>query len=377
MRHWVLRLSFAVVVCGLLVPGGFVEAQPWDRVVHFHSEVSVAIDRTLTVREKIEIENAAGEDFGDGLRRLIPIRPAGDYRAKQNSVEAVSAKVDGADGVIEVSEGTQYIGIRVRPPDGPWAHGMHTVELNYVVKHQFAIEDSSEGLSWDVAGHWVWLVPVEKADVQLMLPDGWPPGSSLSYETCTLHGYKFDCASTELPLGGKFESTQSLDPRNTLVIHARFSKRGHFVSNVKEDGLRAVFENHPRLKRLKPTPWGMFIAGFIVLVAVGFALLQIPAVRNARPSPHALAVLVSVIATILSTISMGLVSPYAAMPGAGIGLYAIFLLSQRPDSGGGSILFALLLGLGTNLVFYYFAALGLRLLWLRFTSRGITRNRGR
>lgn len=136
---------------------------------------------------------------------------------------------------------------------------------------------------------------------------------------------------------------------------------------MKEDGLRAVFENHPRLK---PTPWAMFIAGFIVLVAVGFAVLQIPAVRNARPSPHAMAVLVSIFGTIFSGISMGLFNePFTGMPGAGVGLYAIFILSKRPNSGGGSILFALLLGVGTNLVFYYFVALGIRRLWLRLSRR--------
>lgn len=220
------RKAILFILCCLLIPAESALAQPWDRVVNFHSEVSVAIDRTLTVHEKIEIENAAGEEFGDGMRRLIPIRSAGDYRAKQNSVESVGAKVDGADGVVEVSEGTQYIEIHVRPQNGRWSRGMHTVELNYVVKHQFGIDDHSEALHWDVAGPWVWFVTLEKADVELVLPDGWPAGSSLSAEECTWHGEKHDCVRTDLPLGEKFEITEPMILAPLLSLLRDFRSAG-------------------------------------------------------------------------------------------------------------------------------------------------------
>jgi hypothetical protein len=344
-------------------------AQSVDRIVAFHSEISIAKDRTQIVHEKFEVDNVAGA-FDDGLRRRFGVAPAGPNRIKASSIESVSAKVDEVDGAIQIKRDNDGIEVHVMPPTNPWARGSHTVELHYIAKHQFRVYDGYDGLDKNISG--VWPVPIEKADVQLFFPDGWPPLSNVGAYTGTSNIYKRDCVRTELPLGVKFETTHSLEPGTTLFISATFTGRGHFVSNVKEDGWKAYFENHPQRK-----PWAYFFAALIVVIAIGFAVLRIPAVQNARPSPHSLAVLVSVIATVLSGVSMGVFSPYAGMPGAGVGLIILFFLSQRPDSGGGSILFALLLGVGTNLVFYYFVALGTRHLWLRFTNRGTTAGRAR
>jgi hypothetical protein len=355
------------VLCVLLIPAKTTRPQSTDRIVAFRSEINIAIDRTLTVRENYEVQNGAGA-FDDGLRRRLRIKPAGPNRLRAGSVESITAKVDGFDGVVQASQTNDEIEIHVISQNGQWSRGTHSVELRYIAKHQFTIYDDYEDLNQSISG--VWQVPIEKADVELVFPHGFPADSSISADTGTESNFKFDCIRTELPSSVKFETTHPLEPGKRLFISGRFPKRGYFVSNVKEDGWEAILENHPQAK-----PWVAFLAAAIVLMLLGFGVLKIPVARNADLSPHQVAALVAVVATIFSGVSMAIFGEfYTGMPGIGVGLLAAWML-QGLRNQWLAMLIPFVLGVGTNLAFYYFFAISGRVLWLRFADRGRTVNR--
>jgi|ERR671923_413401 hypothetical protein len=95
-------------------------------------------------------------------------------------------------------------------------------------------------------------------------PEELPKETGISADTGTESQFQFDCVRTNLPFGVKFETTHPLAPGSRLFISARFPHPGYFISNVKENGFRAVLENHPLL-----IPGLISICGLIVLAAFG------------------------------------------------------------------------------------------------------------
>jgi hypothetical protein len=364
MRQSVLRLSLAGVILGLLVSSGIADTQSTDRIVALRSKITVARDRTLTVTENFEIDNAAAILDGGFLRRL-PIKTTGPYRAKAGTIESVSARVDGVDNPIQKSQTNDAFEIRVVPQASGWSPGVHTIELHYVARHQFAIFDASEDLNLNISGEWP--IPIEKAEVELLLPSGMPGDSGISADTGTDANFKFDCIRTDLPWGVKFETTHAIGPGARLFLSASFPRGGYFVSDVQRDGFSAVSENHPFL-----VPWLDFLGGFIASIAIGFAavlLLARPVGSQLLPlSEHRLAMAVSIVATILSGASLFLFhEAYSAMPGFGLGALTSVIISGNPHGGEPFSLF--IVGALSNLAFYYLAARGIRLVWLRVVGR--------
>ncbi|MGB9462165.1 MAG: DUF2207 domain-containing protein [Candidatus Acidiferrum sp.] len=317
----VILLAFSAQISG---------AQSADRIVTFHSEISVARDRTLTVTEKFEFVNDAGS-FTDGFHRRLWIKAAGPHRAKAGGFQSITARVDGSDGIIQTSGTSIVYDIQVSPQSNHWSPGTHSIELHYTAKHQFLIYDDFEHFNQDISGEWP--VPIEKADVELMFPAGFPNDASISAATGADSDFQFDCVRKVLPSGVNFEATHPIEPGKELFISARFSQRGYFVSNFREDGLRALIENHPLL-----FPWLAFLSGVIVFVTLGFVTAQ-PAHKVLCTSPgvptdHQIAVVVSAAATALSMGSLFVFhEPYTAMPGFMLGALVSIGISGSPHGG--------------------------------------------
>jgi hypothetical protein len=179
------------------------------------------------------------------------------------SFQSLDAKVDGHDALIRTSEDGDVFDIGIAPESGTLSRGNHVIELRYIAKHQFAIYDSFEDLNQNISGEWPF--SIEKATVELNFPEGLPKKASVSAATGTDSHFQFDCVRTDSPSGVRFETTHSLLPGNRLFISARFPHSGYFVSSFKEDGYRAVLENHPLL-----IPGLASFCGLIVFAAAGF-----------------------------------------------------------------------------------------------------------
>jgi hypothetical protein len=141
------------VICLLLSDAEIARAQSADRILTFHSEITVAKDRTLTVSEKFDIVNDTGL-FDDGFHRRLWIKAAGPQRAKAGGFQSMSAKVDGSDGIVRTSQDNNIFDIHVSPQSSRWSRGTHSIELHNTAKHQFLIYDDFEDLNQDISGEW-------------------------------------------------------------------------------------------------------------------------------------------------------------------------------------------------------------------------------
>ena len=241
----------------------------------------------MHVEELFEIVNESGV-FDSGFHRRLWIKPVNPQRVKAGSFESVGAKVDGHDAVVGTRQDGDVFDIAIAAEIGILPRGKHVIELSYTAKHQFAIFDNFEDLNQNISGEWP--VPIEKATVELNFPEGLPRGTSISAATGTDSDFQFDCARANLPSGMRFETTHSISPGNYLFISARFPHPGYFVSDSKEDGYRAVLENHPLLIPGLASLCGLIVfatAGFIVWRSVPKSLgtaSAVPADDNSSPN---------------------------------------------------------------------------------------------
>jgi hypothetical protein len=353
--RFVQDLACAIVLCSAIA-----NAQAGDRISRFDSKIRVAKDRTLHVDETFEITNDNG--FLDhGFHRRLAVKAAGPQRIKAGSFQDIRAKVDGSDALVRTvpSDDGRDIEISIEPTS--WSRGEHVIELSYTASHQFLVYDDFEDLNQNISG--TWPIPIEKATVELSFPAGMPSGASISADTSSGANTLFDCVRTNLPMGARFETSRELSPHQRLFISARFMPRGYFVSNVAEDGIRAVWENHPRLY-----PWIAFLLGLVLFTCCAFLvaplILKAFGGVGAVTSGHRVAITVALVATLLSGASAILFGqPYTAMPGFLLGALASILISGSPH--GGEPFSMVIVALASNFVFYYLIARGLRSAWTR------------
>jgi hypothetical protein len=267
------KLSFIakLFVCGLLLCGEIARAQTPDRIQAFDCQITVDRDRTMHVAERFEIVNGNGV-FDSGFHRRLWIKPVNPQRVKLGSFQSVGAKVDGQDAVVRTSQDGNVLDLEVATETGTLSRGNHVIELSYLAKHQFSIYDNFEDLNQNISGEWP--VSIEQVTVDLNLPEGIPKETGISADTGTDSHVQFDCLRTDLPSGVRFETTHSLSPGNRFFISARFPHPGYFVSNFREDGYRAVLQNHPLL-----LPGFVSLCGSMVFAAIGFMVW-----RRARES---------------------------------------------------------------------------------------------
>ncbi len=347
-----LHLALTLIY-GMLLFNAIASAQSGDRILTFDSKIIVAKNRALHVDERFEVANDMGF-FDNGLHRRLRIKPSGPQRAKPGSFQSIRAKVDGHDALVRTTEDKDVFDVAISTETGSLSRGNHLIELSYAAKHQFLVYDDFEDLNQDISGEWP--VTIDKATVELDFPGRLPHDTAISADTGSGSNFRFDCVRTELPSGVKFETSHAIPPNERLLISARFS-RGYFVSDVKEEGFRAVLENHPMLYAC-----AAFLVGLVVSTAGGFlvALVILKSLGSvlALHSDHRVATIIALVATLLSGgFAIAFRQFYTAMPGFMIGAYASILISGNPH--GGEPFSLITIALASNFAFYYLTARGL------------------
>lgn len=248
-------------VCGTFLWGGIARAQNTDRISALYSKITVDRDRTIHVQETFDLVSNRGF-FDGGFHRRLAIDPAGPGRTKPTSYQVIGAKIDGHDAAPRTRVDGDVLDIAIAPETGNLPRGNHIIELSYASKHQFQVYKDYEDLGLDISGKWPLIVM--KVAVELNLPKGLPREAGIDVSTFTGSRWQFDCVETGLPSGMRFETTHQLPLETPLILSARFPHPGYFVSNVKEEGFRAIRENHPLL-----IPVAISICGSIVFLLVG------------------------------------------------------------------------------------------------------------
>lgn len=212
-------LALATVVFLLLSPCAFSAPDPRERIIDFHSDITLEPDGTFLVRETI-IVHAAGNRIRHGIFRDFPTR----YKDRFGNSYVVgfallSAECDGyaeKTSVREQLEGKRiYLGDeKVLIPSG-----QHTYVLSYTTNRQLGFFPDHDEMYWNVTGN-AWLFSMDHASATVTLP------AKIANDDVKLDGFTGPLRSLDRNLTQQrqpdgtyfFETTRPLGEREGLSI---------------------------------------------------------------------------------------------------------------------------------------------------------------
>ena len=160
----VLRL----LVTWLLIVG---VAQAEERILSFHSDLTVHADASVTVIETIRVR-AEGDDIRRGIYRDIPTRYVDRLGSRRHvRLDVVSVMRGGIPEKYEVSEQGQGVRIRIGAADVLLDTGTYTYTITYETQRQVGYFEAFDEIYWNVTGN-DWAFPIDEASALVSLPPG-------------------------------------------------------------------------------------------------------------------------------------------------------------------------------------------------------------
>ena len=223
-----LKRRFPAAIFPLLfVAGGLVSSAnaQSERILDYHSEVTLRQDATLLVTETIRVESQ-GEQIRHGIYRDFPTR----YKDRLGNRFVVGFQLLGAtrDGAPEESRvQDQLNGKRIYLGDRNYLLpiGEHVYTISYATTRQLGFFKDHDELFWNVTGNG-WAFPINHASATVRLP------AQLASDEVQLSGYTGPQGSLERSLDARrlgdgsleFTATRPLGPREGLSIFVSFPK---------------------------------------------------------------------------------------------------------------------------------------------------------
>jgi hypothetical protein len=204
LRSWVVGLAV------MAAPGS---GQAVERVLHFHSEIRLAADGSLTVTEVILVQ-AEGQQLRRGIAREFAVYPFELLRVVRNGEPEPYVVERTSDGVR----------VRTGDAEAPLRYGRHTYEIRYRTARQVAFHDARDELRWDVSGH-AWSMPLDNISAEVLLP-GSAPAASLKAEAFTgpVGGTGRSYQAFTAAGSAAVRSTRPFLPREGMTIAVTFPK---------------------------------------------------------------------------------------------------------------------------------------------------------
>ena len=168
MRRTDLAVLSAVLAGAVALP-----AAGEERILRFHSEITVHADASLTVTETIQVW-AERSKIKRGIYRDFPIR----YRGRGMSsvvvpLEILAVTRDGKAESCHTESKGKYKRIYMGKKDVFLNPGEHTYRLTYKTARQVGFFREHDELYWNVTGN-EWEFPIERASAAVTLPRGVP-----------------------------------------------------------------------------------------------------------------------------------------------------------------------------------------------------------
>jgi uncharacterized membrane protein YgcG len=222
-----MRARLALIVLLALLLPTFAAAAPDrnERILDFHSDITLEDDGTFLVRETIVV-NVTGRQIKHGIYREFPTR----YKDRFGNNYVVGFHLIGAelDGYSEVSRvEDQLNGKRIYLGDPKFyvQAGRHTYVIAYSTNRQLGFFADHDEMYWNVTGNG-WIFPIDHASATVTLP------ANISESDVTLDGFTGPQGSFDRNLtyqhepGGAFtfETTAPRGPREGLSIVLSWKK---------------------------------------------------------------------------------------------------------------------------------------------------------
>ncbi len=208
----------------LLLVGWGVLAAAAERVLEFHSEISIHTDGALSVRERITVA-AEGRVIKRGIFRDFPT----DYRDRSGALVRVPFEVtevtrDGRPEPYILQRQRNGVRVRIGNPNVFLKPGRYTYEIAYRSARQLGFFEDHDELYWNVNGNG-WAFPMDRVTADVRLPRAVPAGE-LKVEAYTgrqgARGRDFGAEAYDG--GARFETSRALGRYEGLTIVVMFPK---------------------------------------------------------------------------------------------------------------------------------------------------------
>lgn len=233
-----MRTYVYVMVVGL---AAFVSAQEYpsqvempldERIIHFHSDIVVNPDASLTVTETIRVR-ALGQEIQRGIYRDFPTTYWKRHERLPFPVpyhvgfEILEVTRDGQPEPYHTESAENGIRTYFGHENVFLEPGEYTYTFTYVTSKQMGFFSDFDELYWNVTGNG-WVFPMDVAEVTVHLPDAIAPDQIQVFGYTGYQGEQDTNYDAEVtgPSAAHFSTTMPLQPNQGLTIGVKFPK-GH------------------------------------------------------------------------------------------------------------------------------------------------------
>jgi len=196
-----------------------------ERILSFHSEVTVKSDSSLVVTETIRVQ-AEGKKIKRGIYRDFPTKYK-DRQGKQYRVgfTVLDVKRDGKPEPWHQKSLDNGVRVYIGKKDLFLSGGEYTYALTYRTTRQLGFFEGHDELYWNVTGNG-WDFPIDEATCTVTLPSGVPAGELRLDGYTGAHGSQEQAVETSSDGDGsvRFRATRPLRMREGLTVVVGWSK---------------------------------------------------------------------------------------------------------------------------------------------------------
>ncbi len=237
MKHLLFSMLFFMIT-------GIVHAD--ERILDFHSEISVAVDGSMEVTETIRVR-AEGQAIKRGIFRDFPT----DYRDADGNRYVVAFDIEAVrrDGQREdyhTEQQSNGVRIYIGNAERYLEPGEYRYAITYRTNRQLGFFDEHDELYWNVTGNG-WAFPIDHASARVHLP------GNIAQDQIVVEAYTGldgalgkDYRGERLPQGAVFETTGRLNRQEGLTIVVSWPK-GIVEAPTREQRLMWLLEDNRNL----------------------------------------------------------------------------------------------------------------------------------
>jgi hypothetical protein len=206
-----------------------------ERITSFDSDILVAANGTLTVKETIQVY-ATGDQIRHGILRNFPTRYTGPHGLKVRvRFDVTGITLDGKDVPWTSSDIDNGVELRIGDKDSFVSEGPHSYVITYITARQIGFFDKYDELYWNVTGVGS-IFSIDRASATIHLPKGAKILQSSVYTGA--EGESGHAARTDQLSGDtiRFVTTERLAAHEGLTVAVGFAKGA--VVPPSEDELR-------------------------------------------------------------------------------------------------------------------------------------------
>ena len=197
-----------------------------ERILRYHSDITVARDGWLTVVETIQVR-CERKQIQQGIYRDFPVRYKSrrDFRTVLVPFEVVGVQRDGKDESFHVSSQGDFQRVYIGKKGRLLSKGVYTYTLTYRTRRQVGFFKKHDELYWNVTGN-EWAFPIDATSAAVLLP-GAAGRDKIGHEAYTgPAGAKGRAYRSKVLTDRRvqFQTTRPLAAREGLTIVVTFPK---------------------------------------------------------------------------------------------------------------------------------------------------------